>query len=710
MAKAPRRSGGRDDKPRRPKAVRPVKPAAAKPVKPPAAKPIKPPAAAPVAKPVQPVKPAAAKPVKPPAAAPVAKPVAPVAKPATAKPVAKPMGKPAAAAPVAKPAKGGAPARKGPSRRMAEQEVGRGRAGARGAASRGGMGIGAKVGLIAALVTFLVVALTVFAAGAGGGEDEGANFNAYGYTAVSILTAPDARWYRGSGGGDKGLGYLEKKFKALLGEKGEAFWDERLKELTQPIPHEDEGTFRAEEIKKAKKSFEREVSKLGSGSSGPTGPKHVRARLSQIWNAMSSGDRDRYAIQAAWLRADDAKGTWLADSNISQSSVQTAGVDWTERGAGYAWIDGKVEGVECRIYRGPVRALKASDRMTAYVSVVDRGTKSGGGTAIGMAMLLLGPLLVGGAAFGLANAHTKNVRGLAKEIDRLGSHGDPHRSLHAHGAEATAVARSVERMVSNLEFRDKHEGADLDEVVSKEQKVAEEIHGALISKNPPRLQNYEVETLFKPGFEIGGDHFEYFRVDEDHLGLMLLDTNVRGIPAALVMSATRSYVRAAAPGVLSPAEVLKRVNRHLAGELPAGRHVTALYVVLNQADGSATIASAGHLPLLVYRHQAGKMAKVNPEGIAMGLDAGPVFDSSLQEGDIPMGLGDRIVMYTDGALRIQNAEGEEFGEQRFYGVVTSEAPKNSQAFVNFVGGAIDQFHLEVQQNDDITISTIKRLR
>jgi serine phosphatase RsbU (regulator of sigma subunit) len=218
-------------------------------------------------------------------------------------------------------------------------------------------------------------------------------------------------------------------------------------------------------------------------------------------------------------------------------------------------------------------------------------------------------------------------------------------------------------------------------------------------------------------------------VDDDHLGIMLLDTNVRGIPAALVMSATRSYVRAEAPGELSPANVLKRVNSHLAGELPAGRHVTALYVVLNQSDGSATIASAGHLPLLVYRHQAGKMAKVNPEGIAMGLDAGAVFDSSLQEGVIPIGLdkgpvfektvvdkrikldkGDRIVLFTDGPVAARNVEGEEFGEQRFYGVVTAEAPKNSQAFVNFVGAAIDRFHLEVPQNDDITISTIKRLR
>jgi sigma-B regulation protein RsbU (phosphoserine phosphatase) len=138
--------------------------------------------------------------------------------------------------------------------------------------------------------------------------------------------------------------------------------------------------------------------------------------------------------------------------------------------------------------------------------------------------------------------------------------------------------------------------------------------------------------------------------------------------------------------------------------------VTAVYVVIDTREGKATVASAGHLPLLVYRHASGKVAKVNPEGIALGLDVGPVFDRALQEGDIPIGVGDRIVLYTDGALRIVNEGGEEFGEARFYGAVTREAPKNSQAFVNFVGSAIDQFHLNTPQSDDITISTVKRLK
>ena len=302
------------------------------------------------------------------------------------------------------------------------------------------------------------------------------------------------------------------------------------------------------------------------------------------------------------------------------------------------------------------------------------------------------------------------VKDLARELDRLGSSGDPSRRIAAHGPEANAIARSVERMVSNLKFREQHEMTDLAEATAKVQGTAAEIHHGLMPKNPPRIPGWEVETLFKPGFEIGGDHFDYFRIDETHLGVIIMDTSVRGIPAALVMSMARAYVRSSAPGLLSPGELLMRVNRLLAADLSQGQYVTALYAVIDTGNGTAKVASAGHLPLVIYRHGIGKTAVVNPEGIALGLDVGPVFDRSVTEVEVDIGVGDRLVLHTDGALQVQNETGDEYGEARLYDVIKQKAPMNSQAFVNFVGSAIDLFHTTTPQNDDITISTVKRLK
>ena len=93
-----------------------------------------------------------------------------------------------------------------------------------------------------------------------------------------------------------------------------------------------------------------------------------------------------------------------------------------------------------------------------------------------------------------------------------------------------------------------------------------------------------------------------------------------------------------------------------------------------------------------------------------GLDVGPVFDREITEVEVEIGVGDRLVLHTDGALKVQSDTGDEYGEARLYASIKQEAPKNSQAFVNFVGGTIDQFHLTTPQNDDITISTVKRLK
>ncbi len=690
MAKAPRRPG-RDRSGRRAKGddkARPVKPVAppkAQPVKP--VKPVKP---AEAAEAVKPVRPAVAKPVQPvaPARAPVAAPVAP--------PVAPPASQPA-----------------GRSRRGAvEEEVGSRRGGRGGAPRSTGMSFPLKMALVAGAATLLILAVAVLLGG-GKKNDAEASFNEAGYTAAQALAGTDPRWWAGSSGTKvDGVALARQVVVDLFDVEGREFWDLRAAEVEQPINDEMDLEDR-QELQNAKQRWAEASEKYsGAGSKDKAEARRsANSRMQRLVNSKVAGAQD-VQIYGAWIRevkSGDVEGDYIASTPTDPSSIA---YDWS-KARDYV-VDGKIGGEPVRIFgcaMDPISAGASRTSLRAYVALWSGGLGgSGSNDSVGLAMLLLGPLLVGGIAYALANAHSKNVKALAREIDRLGTSGDATRTLRAQGAEAATVARSIEKMVGNLEFRSKHGDDDLDVIVEKEREVAEEIHGALMSKNPPRLSDYEVETLFKPGFEIGGDHFEYFRIDDDHLGVILLDTNVRGITAALVMASARSYVRLAAPGVLSPAEVLRTVNRSLAGDLPAGRHVTALYVVIDTREGKATIASAGHLPLIVYRHATGKVAKVNPEGIALGLDVGPIFDRSLQEGDIPIGVGDRIVLYTDGALQVQNTESEEFGEARFYQSVSKEAPKNSQAFVNFVGSAIDQFHMGALQSDDITISTVKRLK
>ena len=567
-----------------------------------------------------------------------------------------------------------------------------------------------KAALVAALLTALGVGATVLMGQDKGNAGAQDGRGAYGAAAAAALAGGDGAWWTGKATGAKhNYGWVHKQIKALFGDEGDEFVRSQVHKIENPGNLDAMSASEREEFRVRKDRFYERRERLEGATAAEEndGARALRC-LASGWNRVSKQVGDpRFTTIAGVVMQGGKAGKVLAKLPARCGIAP----NWE------AFAHGQMPGTvtisgtsyDVTFHQTEIKGGSPTKRLTALAAVYEKGAPKGG-SGLGLLMLVLAPLLTGAGTYAVANGLTKNIRGVAREIDRLGTSGNPDRHIRADGAEASLVARSVERMVGNLEFRAKHDGEDLEEVVSREQRVAEEIHQSLMSKNPPRLDGYEVETLFKPGFEIGGDHFEYFRIDESHLGIILLDTNVRGVPAALVMAAARAYVRTEAPGVLSPAEVLRTVNRSLAGDLPPGRHVTALYVVLNTEAGTATLASAGHLPLLVYRHSTGKMAMVNPEGLALGLDTGPVFEDALQEGEIPIGVGDRLVLYTDGALKVQNAEGEEFGEQRFYKVVGKEAPKNSQAFVNFVGGGIDMFHLDAQQNDDITISTIKRLR
>jgi serine phosphatase RsbU (regulator of sigma subunit) len=582
------------------------------------------------------------------------------------------------------------------------------------------MSAGAKVGLIAFVTSAAVIALAILPGMKSGGASDGrAEFEVMGSNAARAFAAALAKEdASGSGAGKKDLDSFlksaEEQLKTLKVASDGRESVMALMGVALALAADPSGASAKAPLDQVINGLDKRIEKTKDDDEKTT-LRTERNRLVEIYQKLGSAGPAPVAGAKAKLRLPGVAGTsplraiWLANPKGEIVGESTPGLAWPPRPAGdnSGRYTANVGGVATTVFYAQGGAMMP----IAFLAFDDPAPKdAGGGSKLGLLMLILGPILIGAVGFAVANAGAKPIKDLSRELDRLGSSGDPTRRINARGAEASAVARSVERMVANLKFRDTHAMQDLGEVVSKEQELAGQIHHGLMPKDPPRLAGYEVETLFKPGFEIGGDHFDYFRIDETHLGVILMDTSVRGIPAALVMAMARAYVRAEAPGVHSPADVLMKVNRLLAADLSQGQYVTALYVVIDTTAGVAKVASAGHLPLVVYRHSIGKTAVVNPQGIALGLDVGPVFDREITEVEVEVGVGDRLVLHTDGALKVQSDTGDEYGEARLYASIKQEAPKNSQAFVNFVGGSIDQFHLTTPQNDDITISTVKRLK
>jgi len=375
-----------------------------------------------------------------------------------------------------------------------------------------------------------------------------------------------------------------------------------------------------------------------------------------------------------------------------------------------ASVPGSGGAFEARVYRAPYKDSRGT--RVGYVYVICSQAALLGGAGPGV-WLFLTPLLVAGAVAVFFFAATKTSGGLqmlARDLDTIGRGKLDTRVTVSGGGEVGYAQRVAERMAKNLQLIQTTGSGDLDEALEKELDLANQIHQGLQPSDPPRLPGYEVETLFKVGRDIGGDYHDYIEMDENRLVIVLADCSdsLRGVPAAMVMAMTRAYIKAAIDPDSGPTDWLRAVNRRLARDLKSGMAVTALVLVLDSSTHEVIAASAGHRPIVLWRQN--KTATINPNGIALGLDVGPVFEKTMEEKKFSLQKNDRVVLYTDGVISAENAEGETYGEQRFHEAIRRQGAMNSAAFVNFIAGGVDKFLAEMEQNDDITICTLKRMK
>ncbi len=132
------------------------------------------------------------------------------------------------------------------------------------------------------------------------------------------------------------------------------------------------------------------------------------------------------------------------------------------------------------------------------------------------------------------------------------------------------------------------------ERVEQELKVAQRIQQASLPKTTPTLEGWQISPYYQPAREVGGDFYDFHLLSEGRVGLAVGDATDKGIPAALVMSSTRSMLRAVARSSNSPGEVLEQVNDLLLTDMPPNMFVTCFYAVLDPRSGSLGYANAGH--------------------------------------------------------------------------------------------------------------------
>jgi sigma-B regulation protein RsbU (phosphoserine phosphatase) len=304
----------------------------------------------------------------------------------------------------------------------------------------------------------------------------------------------------------------------------------------------------------------------------------------------------------------------------------------------------------------------------------------------GIASLLCVPLLIRGELTGLLLALNKRGGG--------GFTADDQRLLAIIGGQSAQVletARLAEEEIAVATLRE-------------EVKLTERIQQALLPQKPPEIPGYDIAGLSLPALQVGGDYYDFIRLDDYRYGICLGDVSGKGLPASLLMANLQATLRSQALQDRPCRDCLAWCNRLLFRSTSPEKFATLFYAVLDRRLNAITYGNAGHEPPLHFH------ADQPPRRLATGgLMVGVIEDFAYEDDVCPLAPGDLVVIYSDGVTDMNDAAEEPFGEERLTELIAQHRDLSAAALIETVAAAVRAHAGDVLPLDDLTLVAVKRV-
>ncbi len=261
-----------------------------------------------------------------------------------------------------------------------------------------------------------------------------------------------------------------------------------------------------------------------------------------------------------------------------------------------------------------------------------------------------------------------------------------------------------------------HELRDYEEQITKitahkqqmlaEMTLASKIQNNMLPKSFPAFpgrSDFDIYASMDPARDIGGDFYDYFLIDDDHLCLTIADVSGKGIPAALFMMASKIILANSAKLGKSPAQILTNANATIRANNQEDMFITVWLGILELSTGKLTAANAGHeLPALMQNRRGFRLFKDSHGFVLGGMDG-----IQYKEYEIRMRPGAKLFLYTDGVPEATGANGELFGTKRMVAALNSDPSVSPEQIVKNIRTAVDDFVKDAEQFDDLTMLCIE---
>ena len=222
---------------------------------------------------------------------------------------------------------------------------------------------------------------------------------------------------------------------------------------------------------------------------------------------------------------------------------------------------------------------------------------------------------------------------------------------------------------------------------------------------PEYTDKVDIYASMEAAKDIGGDFYDFFRIDDDHIALVIADVCGKGIPAALFMAVSRTIIRSKGMQGCSAETCMTESNHLLAAYSIDNMFVTVFYAIYNVKTGFISYSNAGHNPPLLLR-QDGSVSELP---VMKNTIVGVIDNIEYQKDTLQLEQGDTLFMFTDGVTEATDAAYNEFGVERLGDILSQHSHSNCQQIVEAVKKGVKDFVGETEQSDDITMLVVKRL-
>ena len=324
-----------------------------------------------------------------------------------------------------------------------------------------------------------------------------------------------------------------------------------------------------------------------------------------------------------------------------------------------------------------------------------------------LAALVLGrriskPIVAVADAANAVHARAYDPQSLATTSARRDEIGGLARIFTEMAAQVLAREEELDRLV-NLRTRQLNErNKELTEaidVIQRDLDAARSLQLAILPQEFPVGPNFSGAAVMTAALHVGGDFYDFFMVDQDHLAVVIADVSGKGVPAALFMAVSRTVLRAQAMATPEPAQCVVRANEQICAQNPMFLFITVFYGLLNIRTGQFDYVNAGHpSPVRLQRRTRQVAPLPRTDGMALGV----MDDVPYRADRIMLEPGDALVLYTDGVSEAMDAAGLEYTDARVVHALMNEVDQDVSAILAHLIDSVHAFVDGAPQSDDLT--------